>query len=64
MHKETAMIWLGGDMFYDKFHGYIKDVKFYFDTIVSEGTRLCNTDEYCDSCSSTGECLKCKSGYK
>lgn len=50
-------------MFYDNFHGQIKDVKFYFDNIVTEGIRLCNTDEYCSTCSNTGVCLKCKTGY-
>lgn len=31
-------------MFYENFHGYFKDVKFYFNTAVTEEFRLCSTD--------------------
>ena len=58
------MIWLGGDMFYEKFYGKLKDVKLYFDNVITEGTRMCSTDENCADCSPNGECLKCKSSFK
>lgn len=41
-------------MYYEKMHGYIKDVKFYFDNIVSENLRLCSTDGNCAECSESG----------
>ena len=37
-------------MHYDKFHGLIKDVKFYYDTVTTEENRLCNTDSLCSEC--------------
>ena len=36
LHKNTAMIFIGGDNFYTKLNGRMKDIKFYFKTIVSE----------------------------
>ena len=42
MSKETGMIFLGGDNFYTRLYGRMKDVKFYFNSITTEGTRLCN----------------------
>ena len=42
MHKENAMIFLGGDNFYTKLYGRMKFVKLYFNSIATEGIRLCN----------------------
>ena len=59
MDKNTAYIWLGGDQWHENFYGKLKNVRLYYDTVLTDKESKCLLDEFCTDCSPKGVCLKC-----
>ena len=64
LDKPTTYFFIGGDHYYENWHGYIKNVKFFYDTAINEGAMACLSDENCASCSNIGVCTQCITGHK
>lgn len=63
IRKTTAFIILGGDKHYEDWYGKLKNVKFYYDIVLSKNEMECLKDSHCSDCSSDGKCLVCHQDY-
>ena len=58
MNRHRAYFFIGGDLWYTKYHGEIKDLRFYPQHTVPPAMILCNVNnELCKECD---ENLRCK----
>ena len=51
---------LGGENFYEKFYGYLKNVRFFDSVILPDALKLCHANYKCATCDSKGICTSCR----
>ena len=65
LDKSTGYIQVGGSRWENKYIGYIKNLKLYYDSVLTTNQITClATDEFCKNCATDGKCTECHENYK
>ena len=61
--SDTAFFMLGGDNWYEKFYGYLKNIRFFDSSVLPTTLHACHGNDKCATCDVKGVCTSCRTTF-